>query len=110
MKVKHALAAGGMVVMGLMGVAGTSGCDKRPPEQSRPEEPFKRMNVEELDTRIKAAREGQGKLLIVDNNSESRFKEGHIPGAKWVKYSEVKAEDLPADKGTTLVFYCANEH
>ena len=33
-----------------------------------------------------------------------------MPGAKWVKFNEVKASDLPADKASTLVFYCANEH
>ena len=73
-------------------------------------EPFGKLTIDELETRMTAAKAGQGKLAIFDNNQRERFDKGHIPGAKWVKFDDVQAKDLPSDKQATLVFYCANEH
>jgi 3-mercaptopyruvate sulfurtransferase SseA len=81
-----------------------------PKEHDAEQETFGRLTVEELEAKMAAAKAGQAKLAIYDNNQRERFDKGHIPGAKWVKFDEVKASDLPADKETTLVFYCANEH
>ena len=47
-------------------------------------------------------------ITIIDNNSRERWAEGHVPGAKWMESSEIKASALPADKGAKLVFYCSN--
>ncbi|HXN55052.1 MAG TPA: rhodanese-like domain-containing protein [Myxococcales bacterium] len=47
---------------------------------------------------------------VFDNNSKERWQESHLPGAKWVAFNGVKAQDLPQDKDRKLVFYCANEH
>lgn len=92
-------------------------CSKAKNEPARPaaeeedeKELFARMTVEELDAKLASARAGQGKVAVFDNNDRARFDKGHIPGARWVKFDAVKASDLPADKETTLVFYCANEY
>ena len=70
---------------------------------------FGKLTVDELEAKMAEAKAGKLTLAIVDNNQKERFDKGHIPGAKWVKFSEVKASDLPSDKEATLVFYCANE-
>ena len=46
----------------------------------------------------------QGSLGPLD-----RFKQSHLPSAKWVDFKDVKASDLPSDKEAKLVFYCASE-
>jgi hypothetical protein len=77
--------------------------------RGKPGASFKRLTVDELDARMQEARAGKIKLFIYDNNPLERFQKSHIPGAKWVKYDEIKASDLPPDKEAMLVFYCANE-
>lgn len=67
---------------------------------------LKSLTVAEVSARL-AARDG--KTVAIDCNSKERFAKGHLPGARWVAYDAVSASDLPADKATTLVFYCANE-
>ena len=47
-------------------------------------------------------------ITIIDNNSRDRWAQGHVPGAKWMESSGIKAAELPADKGAKLVFYCSN--
>jgi rhodanese-related sulfurtransferase len=47
---------------------------------------------------------------IFDNNDQKEWKEGHVPTAKWVKFSDVKEGDLPKDHARKLVFYCHNTH
>jgi 3-mercaptopyruvate sulfurtransferase SseA len=66
--------------------------------------------VDELDAKMKDAQAGKLEVYVYDNNEKARFDQGHIPGAKWVQFDNVKPEDLPRDKKATLVFYCANEH
>jgi len=50
-----------------------------------------------------------GATFVYDCNDEDMFKDGHVPGAKWIAHSAPAAGDLPSDKGATLIFYCANE-
>jgi hypothetical protein len=50
-----------------------------------------------------------GTASVFDNNREERWKQSHVPGAKWVAFNKVQASDLPEDKSRQLVFYCANE-
>ena len=50
-----------------------------------------------------------GTVAIVDVNGPERYAKGHLPGAAWSAFDEVKASSLPAEKDRTLVFYCANE-
>jgi hypothetical protein len=98
----------------LIAAAGAFGCAKSghdaAKESASEGEAFGRMSVDELAAKMEEAKSGKLKLLVVDNNQRDVFQKGHIPTAKWVKFDAVKASDLPADKETTLVFYCANEH
>lgn len=45
---------------------------------------------------------------VIDANSAGRYRESHLPGAKWLQFNKFEASDLPADKTRKLVFYCAN--
>ncbi len=56
------------------------------------------------------ARLGQKSFYVFDNNAPEVFKDGHLPGARWLHPSEYDPKELPADKSATLVFYCHNEH
>lgn len=102
----------------LFALAAVTGCAKprhdggatAAQETADEKEPFGRMTIEDLESKMAAAKAGQLKLAIFDNNEHERFDKGHIPGAKWVAFNKVTAADLPADKDTTLVFYCSNEH
>ena len=81
-----------------------------PGAEEAAKEAFGKLGIDELETRMSDAKAGKIKLAVFDNNEHERFDKGHIPGATWVKFDAVKASDLPSDKETTLVFYCANEH
>jgi rhodanese-related sulfurtransferase len=103
-----------IVLCALLG-AGTSACAKPRPEASKDgaqaeAEPFGHMTVDELDAKMADAKAGKIKLAVFDNNHRERFDKSHIPGATWVQFDKIQASDLPADKDTLLVFYCANEH
>ena len=77
-----------------------------------------------LSARADTKREGFGELTIdqvsdliakhevdvFDNNDKAEWTEGHVPTAKWVKFDDVKAGDLPQDHARKLVFYCHNRH
>jgi hypothetical protein len=67
---------------------------------------LKELTVDQVAARI-ALNDGQ--TVLYDCNGKDRFDKGHVPGARWVQYDAVTAADLPADKGTMLVFYCASE-
>ena len=82
-----------------------------PAAESEPEkEPFGRLTVDALDARMADAKAGKLALAIYDTNQHERYAQSHIATAKWVKSNAVTAADLPADKDTTLVFYCASDH
>lgn len=53
---------------------------------------------------------GKPDVYIFDANTESTFKEGHVPGAKFVVYRTYPESDLPKNKEATLIFYCKNRH
>ena len=67
--------------------------------------PLKSLSVDEVDARIA---KNDGVTFVYDNNDKDRFNKGHVPGAHWVQFDNVTAGDLPADKKSTLIFYCAN--
>lgn len=56
------------------------------------------------------AMSAKGELDVYDANGASRYKRGHVPGAKWVRDGELTPDQLPADKARAMVFYCSNEH
>jgi hypothetical protein len=105
-----------LVLVALTAVAGSAmGCAKSAHQEGTAlegaeKEAFGRMSVEELSAKMDEAKAGKLELAVFDNNQHERFDKGHIPGAKWVAFNDVKASDLPANKDATLVFYCANEH
>jgi len=68
-------------------------------------DPFGTLSVDEVAQKL-----GHKDVFLYDNNTREVFARGHVPGARWVDYKHVTAADLPADKGATLIFYCANEH
>ncbi|MRG95582.1 rhodanese-like domain-containing protein [Polyangium spumosum] len=72
-------------------------------------EAFGRLSIDEVEAKMKEAKEGKLAFHVIDNNAKSTYDKGHLPGAKWVDHENVRAEDLPADKEATLVFYCSNE-
>lgn len=65
------------------------------------------MTPDEVEARIA---KNDGSFYVYDNNNKAVYDKGHLPGAKWLDFAEVKESDLPSDKAATLVFYCANEH
>ncbi len=48
-----------------------------------------------------------GRVVVVDNNPETRWAVGHVPGAVNLDPADYQREDLGADSDDTpLVFYC----
>jgi rhodanese-related sulfurtransferase len=47
-------------------------------------------------------------VTVVDVNPRERWREAHVPGALHMDPASFRAEDLPADKNSSLVFYCSN--
>ena len=76
------------------------------PLAARAEEkdPFGKLSVDEVSNLI-----SKHEVTIFDNNSRDRYKQSHLPGAKWVDFKNVTAADLPSDKEAKLVFYCESE-
>lgn len=77
--------------------------------ESKPEK-FGIIHVPEV---VKLQSDPTQKLAVYDaNGTNTRRKEGIIPGAKLLSSSSQYnvAKELPADKSTKLVFYCANTH
>ena len=64
----------------------------------------------ELTVEQAAARAKEKNVYFFDNNDMETYREGHVPGAKWIDYNNYAESALPADKEATLIFYCANEH
>ena len=65
------------------------------------------MQIRELTVSEVAARLGQPGFFVFDNNSNGRWKRGHVPGARNLNAHSYQADELPADKSATLVFYCS---
>lgn len=62
--------------------------------------------VQDLTPRELSAMLGRGHLCVIDVNEEDNYTAAHVPGAKRLDYDAISAEGLPADRSTTLVFYC----
>src|SRR5437762_103968 len=73
------------------------------PTAAAPEQKLQSLTPAEVEKR-----RTEKNVFVFDNNNKERFEKGHVPGAKWVKPSEMTAAMLPPDKTATLVFYCAN--
>ena len=51
---------------------------------------------------------GDKSFFVFDANSDKTYAQGHVPGAKHISFDDYTADQLPGDKGSTLVFYCMN--
>ena len=65
-------------------------------------------SVDEVEAKMAEAKAGKLALAVIDNNPRTVFEQGHLPGARWIKHTEVRAEDLPSNRDTMLVFYCSS--
>ena len=99
-----------ILVAAALSLAAVSGCsksDKAPaPTAGDPAEAnLPSMTVDEVDRGVVAK-----ELVPVDcNGTATRKRAGVVPGAILVTDNEsFAASELPADKTTKLVFYCAN--
>jgi hypothetical protein len=72
-------------------------------------EAFGLIDSAELEKRLSAK---DSKVRVFDvNNPDFRKENGMVPGATpLASFDKYTAADLPADKGTPLVFYCVNTH
>jgi hypothetical protein len=68
------------------------------------------LTIAQVESDLADAKAGKVKLAVYDANSQARYEQSHLPTARWVDHSAITANDLPADKDTKLLFYCANEH
>lgn len=67
----------------------------------------KPITLAEVDALVAKSPE-EGKYALIDSRPEIKYFEGHLPWAKSLPWQEMKErlDELPADKGTKLVFYC----
>lgn len=95
-----------MVRLALLLVLALAACDRgeRPP--SGADVTLAEVSIDEL-----AALLADGEAEPVDaNGNATRARQGVIPGATLLSdYRRYAIGELPADKATKLVFYCANE-
>jgi rhodanese-related sulfurtransferase len=93
------------LVLSTLGALSVSGCSRRAddPEQRRSVAPVSQVSVDELDHLL-----ASHQCVAVDANGDStRRQMGVIPGAVLLRDLDA-IDQLPADKATGLVFYCAN--
>ena len=67
-------------------------------------EPFKKLSVNEVEKRL-----SDPKVHVYDGNTDELYLNGHVPGAVHLFSQDIKEGVLPADKDTSLIFYCHNE-
>jgi hypothetical protein len=106
---RHMLFAAALSLASIAGCAksesaGSGSAAAKEKEQAKDSLPT--MTVDEVDAALTAKQ-----AVAVDCNSErTRKRLGVLPGAIVVSDEETfAASELPADKATKLVFYCANE-
>jgi rhodanese-related sulfurtransferase len=73
------------------------------------DEPITEVSVANVQAMVNAK---PVKVVVLDaNNEQARAEAGMVPGAvKLSSYSQYNLAELPADKNTTLVFYCYNSY
>jgi hypothetical protein len=99
------------ILLAVLGTAALSfaalaGCTKdKEAAAENEQDKLVRMTVDEVDAALQAK-----KAIAVDcNGDHTRKKMGVLPGAIIVSDEDsFAASEMPADKATKLVFYCAN--
>jgi len=99
-----------LAALALLAMPGCKKSGETTGEHGASAEAFGRLSVDEVEAKVKEAKEGKLAFFVFDNNAKPVYERGHLPGAKWIDHENVVASDLPSDKDATLVFYCANEH
>jgi rhodanese-related sulfurtransferase len=64
---------------------------------------LKSISPTDLNTLVAAKR-----VAVFDVNSAGSYAKAHVPGARNLDAEGYRSEDLPADKASSLVFYCSN--
>lgn len=101
----RALAVAALLLLGGCRQTASSAPLLAPLEPEAPaEEPLPRLSLAEVEAKL-----GQPGVFLFDANPREFYEHGHLPGAAWVKFDAVTAEQLPPSRTATLVFYCANE-
>lgn len=67
-------------------------------------EPFGRFTVDQVSRRLT-----QPNVHVYDGNPPDVYAENHVPGAVHLNTDDIKEGVLPADKTSTLIFYCMSE-
>src|SRR5262245_32645252 len=70
---------------------------------AKEKDPFGSLTVEEVAKKIK-----DPAVHVYDGNKQAVYEENHVPGAVRLYSKDIKEGVLPAQKDTTLIFYCAN--
>ncbi|HXH28116.1 MAG TPA: rhodanese-like domain-containing protein [Candidatus Polarisedimenticolia bacterium] len=90
---------------GVLALAILPGLVAAGPRKGEPEkEPFGRLTVDQVQKRLV-----DPNVRIYDGNRDDVYLEHHLPGAVHLFSRDIKEGVLPADKSTTLIFYCHNE-
>jgi hypothetical protein len=87
------------LVLSFVPIARAAGKHKMPEP-----EPFGRFTVDQVDRRL-----NQPNVHVFDGNRPETYVENHLPGAVRLYSKDIKEGVLPADKDSTLIFYCMNE-
>jgi hypothetical protein len=95
-----------LVLLGSLLLLGCSRSSSSRPPSGHTSDDLRKLTVKQVEERIDTH---DGKLAIYDCNTKEQYDGAHLPGARWVDHASVTAADLPADKTTTLIFYCFNE-
>ncbi len=68
---------------------------------------WKNISTSEVETLL-AKKPEQGKYMLVDSRPEIKFLASYLPWAVSIPFQDMKdmLDELPAEKGTKLVFYC----
>ena len=96
------------IALGAAGSAGAlTGCDRTKDAKGEHADDIPVMSIDDLAVRI-----ASGTCRAVDANGNQLRKDvGVIPSAVLLTdYEAYGTSELPEDKTTPLVFYCANEH
>jgi len=95
-----------ILVAAALSLAAIAGCSKsNTADTAAAEDNLPRMTVDELDHALAA----KDAVPVDCNTDKTRKRAGVVPGAILISDDDsYAASELPADKATKLVFYCAN--
>lgn len=58
---------------------------------------------------VAALRERGRDHVVIDVNPRELYDDGHVPGARWMRFDAIDRAMLPADRAVPVVLYCYNE-